>query len=335
MMPRLTLRQLLIFAAIAETGSTTTAGVRLSLSQSATSAALNELEKQLGTRLFDRVGRRLLLNETGRALQARARALLDNAMGIERDFGAHVPGAAAEPAIQLRIGASTTIGNYLLPSLLARFKQGWPAADFEVRIGNTQEVTAWVGRLEVDIGLIEGPCHEREIRAEPWIEDELTVVCAPTHPFVRDGNKGRVNVGSLREGPWLLREPGSGTRESVEQALLPHLHQLQEGIRFGSTESIKQAAAAGLGVTCLSGYAVQDLITLGRVLPLKTTLPRLTRRFYLIHHPQKYFSSALQRFMAHCRNETEARTPASGDTDVATKRTVARSTRRRANKAST
>jgi len=305
MLPRLSLRQLLIFAAIAETGSTTTAGVRLSLSQSAASAALNELEHLLGTRLFDRVGRRLLLNETGRALQPRARALLDNAMGVERDFAAHSRSSSAQQAIQLRVGASTTIGNYLLPSLVARFRDVQPAAHIDVQIGNTQDVSASVGRLDVDFGLIEGPCHERGVRAEPWIEDELLIVCAAAHPLLRGGKRRHVSVGSLREGPWLLREPGSGTRESVERALLPHLHELQEGMQFGSTEAIKQAAAEGLGLTCLSRYAVQDLITLGRLLPLKTALPRLTRRFYLIHHPQKYFSAALNEFVTHCRNERE------------------------------
>jgi DNA-binding transcriptional LysR family regulator len=307
MLPRLSLRQLLIFAAIAETGSTTTAGVRLSLSQSAASAALNELEHLLGTRLFDRVGRRLLLNETGRALQPRARALLDNAMGVERDFAAQSHGRTVERTIQLHIGASTTIGNYLLPSLVARFRDQWPSAHIDVQIGNTEDISASVGRLDVDIGLIEGPCHERGVRAEQWIEDELVIICAPTHPLLRGSTKSRVSVTSLREGPWLLREPGSGTRESVERALLPHLHELQEGMQFGSTEAIKQAAAEGLGLTCLSRYAVQDLITLGRVLPLKTTLPRLTRRFYLIHHPQKYFSTALNEFVTHCRNAKEVR----------------------------
>src|SRR5579862_9671251 len=207
MQPRLSLRQLLIFAAIAETGSTTTAGVRLSLSQSAASAALNELEHLLGTRLFDRVGRRLLLNETGRALQPRARALLDTAMGVERDFSAHSGESGGAPAIQLHVGASTTIGNYLLPSLVAGFRKEWPNAHIDVQIGNTEDVSASVGRLDVDIGLIEGPCHERGVRAEPWIEDELLIVCAPTHPLVRGAKKSRVSIVSLREGLWLLREP--------------------------------------------------------------------------------------------------------------------------------
>jgi DNA-binding transcriptional LysR family regulator len=110
---------------------------------------------------------------------------------------------------------------------------------------------------------------------------------------------------TLKHGPWLLREPGSGTRETVEQVLLPHLDQLREGMQFGSTEAIKQAAAEGLGLTCLSRSAVQDLITLGRLLPLKTTLPRLARRFYLIHHDEKRFTRTLTEFITHCRNAVQ------------------------------
>jgi DNA-binding transcriptional LysR family regulator len=301
-MLRLNLRQLLIFIAVADAGSTTAAGHRVSLSQSATSAALNELEHLLGARLFDRVGKRLLLNDSGRELLPQARALLDNASGIERAFGVDAPGASNALATQLRIGASTTIGNYLLPALVASYQREWPTAHIDVRIGNTRDVSSLVGRFEVDMGLIEGPCHEREVRAENWIEDELVIVCAPGHTLLGGNPQRRLNVTTLRQGPWLLREPGSGTRETVDQALLPHLDQIREGMQFGSTEAIKQAAAEGLGLTCLSRYAVQDLITLRRLVPLKTTLPRLGRRFYLIHHEQKRFTPSLTRFIAHCRN---------------------------------
>jgi DNA-binding transcriptional LysR family regulator len=98
----------------------------------------------------------------------------------------------------------------------------------------------------------------------------------------------------------LLREPGSGTREAVEHVLLPHLHHLNGDMQPGSTEAIKQAAAEGLGLACLSLCAVQDLVTLGRLVVLRTTLPRLTRRFYLVHHQKKRLSGNLQRFVAHC-----------------------------------
>ena len=301
---RLTLRQLHIFTAVADTGSTTAGGLHVSLSQSATSGALNELESLLGARLFDRVGKRLVLNDTGRALLPHARALLDGAEGIENQLGigdtADTGKSGRGIATHLRVGASTTIGNYLLPALMASHLRASPATGIDVTIGNTSDIATAVARLEVDVGLIEGPCHEPELRARPWLEDELVIVCAPSHPLVRDDLAARVGLKALRQQRWLLREPGSGTREAVEHALLSHLHQWEHPMQLGSTEAIKHAAAEGLGLTCLSRCAVEDLLTLRRLVLVNTTLPRLTRRFYLIQHRQKQFSASLQRFVAHC-----------------------------------
>src|SRR3954470_18270097 len=116
---RITLRQLSIFKAVADAGTTAAAALQVALSQSATSAALNELESVLGARLFDRIGTRLVLNDTGRGLLPQARAVLDGAAGIERDFGIAVDARDAAAPSLLRVGASTTIGNYLLPTLIA------------------------------------------------------------------------------------------------------------------------------------------------------------------------------------------------------------------------
>ena len=298
---RITLRQLAIFAAVADAGSTTAAGLRVALSQSATSAALNELESVLDARLFDRVGTRLVLNDTGRALLPQARAVLDGAAGIEREFGLGAADGEAGAGAPLRVGASTTIGNYLLPTMIASYRRAWPDAHVDVQIANTGDIAAAVARLEVDVGLIEGPCHEADVQAHPWREEELVIVCAPGHPALRGDARRRVGLGTLRQVPWLLREPGSGTREAVEHALQPHLHQLQEGMHFGGTEAIKQAAVEGLGFTCLSLFAVQDLLTLGRLVRVETTLPRLVRRLYLIHHRRKRFSKSLSRFVEQCR----------------------------------
>lgn len=298
---RLTLRQLLIFTAVADTGSTTAAGERVALSQSATSGALNELENLLGAQLFDRIGKRLLLNDNGRALLPQARSLLDGAQEIESQFGLGSTGPATAPLVtRLRVGASTTIGNYVLPALVAGYSRTWPGAAVDVVIGNTRDIAAAVTRLEVDIGLIEGPCHEAELRVTPWLQDELVIVAAPTHALVQEGVQARVPLKALRQARWLLREPGSGTREAVEHVLLPHLHHLNGDMQPGSTEAIKQATAEGLGLACLSLCAVQDLVTLGRLVVLRTTLPRLTRRFYLVHHQKKRLSGNLQRFVAHC-----------------------------------
>ena len=295
---RLSLRQLEIFLAITDHGTTTAAGNSIALSQSATSGALSELEGMLDNKLFDRIGKRLVLNDAGRALLPEARAMLAAAKDIESRFGIAKTGQASRLPIRLRIGASTTIGNYLLPRLVAEFCAADPDAQVDVMIGNTSEVAGAVSRLDVDFGLIEGPCHDAALEARPWIEEELVVVCAPDHPLA--ALDGTVPLKALREASWLLRESGSGTREAVEQVLLPQLHQLLGTMHFGSTEAIKQAAAAGLGVTCLSRFAVEDLIALDRLVVLKTSLRNLKRRFYLVRHRQKTFSSVVASFISHC-----------------------------------
>ena len=297
---RITLRQLAVFTAVADAGSTTAAAGRIALSQSATSAALNELEAVLEARLFDRVGTRLVLNDTGRGLLPQARAVLDGAAGIERDFGIAAGARDASAPALLRVGASTTIGNYLLPTLIADWRRARPEAQVDVAIANTAAVAAAVARMEVDVGLIEGPCHEPDVVARPWREEELVVACAPSHPLLGGDPSRKLDVATLRRAAWLLREPGSGTREAVQAALQPHLHQLHEGLHFGGTEAIKQAAVEGLGFTCLSLFAVRDLIELGRLVCVRTTLPRLVRRFWLIHHRRKQFSRGLAAFVEFC-----------------------------------
>jgi len=189
------------------------------------------------------------------------------------------------------------------PALVASWRRGRPGAQVDVRIANTREVAAAVARLEVDLGFIEGPCHEPGVHARPWREETLAIVCAPGHPLLRGDPARRVGIGALRQAAWLLREPGSGTREAVEHALLPHLHQLREDLQFGGTEAIKNAAVEGLGVTCLSRFAVRDLLALGRLVEVRTALPRLARRFYLVHHERKQFSRTLAAFLEHCARD--------------------------------
>lgn len=298
---RLTLRQLQIFVAVAQTGSTTAAAESIAMSQSAISAALNELEAMLGGLLFDRVSRRLILNDHGRAMLPQARWVLDGAQGIEDQFG-----PAAASVAHLRIAASTTIGNYSLPKLIASYCRDHPRSQIHVQIGNTQQVVEAVSNFDVDIGFIEAPGRETRLRSIPWMRDELVIACSPRHELARKYASEIVPLACLRQANWLLREEGSGTREAVEHALLPHLHQLPASIRLGNAEAIKQAVAEGLGVTCLSRSAVQDMVTLGRLTILKTDLPALHRLFYLIHDERKFLSTSLESFIAHCLSATQA-----------------------------
>jgi len=293
---RLTIRQLQIFLAIVQSGSTTAAAEQVALSQSAASAALNELENLLDCRLFDRVGKRLILNDNGRLLLPQAGQVVDAAKTIEQQFLA--PGMAQGGSLQ--IGSSTTIGSYLLPALIAAYRQQHSELQVRVTIANTADIVAAVLNFEVDVGLIEGPSHAADLQVEPWMVDELLVVASPQHALAAGGKKA--GVAQLRAAEWLLREPGSGTREAVEQALLPHLHQLRQSYEFGNSEAIKHATAAGLGISCLSHAVVADFLQSGRLVELKTSLPRLHRHFYLIHSRHKILSLRLMQFLAYCRS---------------------------------
>lgn len=290
---RISLRQLQIFCAVAQTGSTSAAAESIALSQSATSASLNELEVLLATQLFDRVGRRLLLNDSGTLLLPKAQQILDGVAQIEE----HFRGEVGLFKSRLRVGASSTIGNYVLPHYLAEFRRQHPEIQVSVAISNSATVAAMVSNFEVDIGLIEGPCHEVELVVSPWLSDQLLVFSAPEHPLAQCPD---VTIEQLQQAEWLLRELGSGTREEVEHALLPHLHALNVQMELGSSEAIKRSVAAGLGISCLSRWVLADWLENGQLQELDSLLPPLSRRFYMLRHRDKFVSTALEHFWQHC-----------------------------------
>jgi DNA-binding transcriptional LysR family regulator len=138
------------------------------------------------------------------------------------------------------------------------------------------------------------------IRVIPWLQDELVIVAAPTHELAKAANRRRLTVAQLGRALWLMREPGSGTREAVEQALLARFLSFPATMTLGSSEAIKNAAAEGLGISYLSRYVVDDLIAAKRLQVLATQMPELTRRLTIIHHEKKILSDSLRRFIAHC-----------------------------------
>ncbi|TGC95020.1 LysR family transcriptional regulator [Salmonella enterica subsp. enterica serovar Wilhelmsburg] len=284
----ITLRQLEVFAEVLKSGSTTQASVMLSLSQSAVSAALTDLDGQLGVQLYDRVGTRLVVIEHGRLLYPRALALLEQAVEIEQLF--------REDNGAIRVYASSTIGNYILPAMIARYRQHYPALPLELSVGNSQDVINAVLDFRVDIGLIEGPCHSTEIISEPWLEDELVVFAAPSSPLTQ----GPVTLEQLAASPWILRERGSGTREIVDYLLLSHLPRFHMAMELGNSEAIKHAVRHGLGISCLSRRVIAEQLQAGSLGEVAVPLPRLVRTLWRVHHRQKHLSNALQRFLSYC-----------------------------------
>lgn len=273
---RLSLRELEVFVAVAEQSTVTAAADSVALTQSAASQALAALETGLSARLFDRVGRRLVLNEYGRLLLPRARAMLDAAQDMQRLFDSHA-------ALHVRVGASSTIANYLLPEQIARFQQQHPQARVELMVANTADIIEAVAGFKVDMGYIEGPCHHPDIVVEPWQDDTLLVFVAATHPLAQ----GTVGLSQLAQALWVLRERGSGTREEVEHLLLPYVGGFAQIMEMGHSEAIKRAVAAGLGVSCLSLHVVQELLDSGQIVAVAAPLPPLQRTLYRIHHKNK------------------------------------------------
>jgi DNA-binding transcriptional LysR family regulator len=286
---RLNLRQLEVFVATARAGSTRGAALRVARSQSAASASLAELETALEVALFDRVGRRLVLNENGRALLPGAMALLEQAGELQGLF------ATAHRA-PLRVAASLTIGEYLLPQIIARWKAEHPDSPVQLTIGNTSKVIQAVANMEVDVGFIEGPQTHPDLDVQRWLEDELILVAAPTHVLAQRTATNR----QLTEAVWILREGASGTRQAADAWLLEHLGALQVQYELGSTEAIKRLAAAGVGLACVSRHAVTAELALGTLVEVRTRLPRARRRLMIAVRRDRRLGRGTDDFLQAC-----------------------------------
>ncbi|MBT9488476.1 MAG: LysR family transcriptional regulator [Rubrivivax sp.] len=289
LVPHLTLHQLAVFVATAQGGSTRAAAERVARSQSAASSALADLETALGVQVFDRVGRRLVLNENGRALLPRAHALLDQAGEIQALFG-------ARQDAPLRVAASFTIGEYLMPALLAGWTRLHPASPVRLRIANTADVIAAVAHFEVDLGFIEGPQTHPDVAVRPWRDDELVVVAGPRHPLA-----GRVATArQLGDATWVLREHGSGTRQVTDAWLMQHLPQVHVGHELGSTEAIKRVVAEGAGLACLSHHAVASELADQRLVVVRCRLPAPRRLLATVLRQDRTPGETTLRFLRHC-----------------------------------
>lgn len=290
-MLKITVRQLEIFIAIAKAQNISVAAESVHLSQSALSMALMELEHRLGEKLFDRIGKRLMLNAAGKRLLPDAINIVQQVKTLESSL------SATEQELQgeLNIGASTTIGNYLLPTLTARFLVKYPRVHIKLKVDNTAHIIQELAKFNIDVGIIEGVCSHPAIEVIPWKKDRLVVVAAPKHPLTK---KRRVTLNDLRQASWIMREPGSGTRELFEKAIGGNINSVLE---LGHTEAIKQAVATGLGISCLSELAVAQAVKNKQLMIIKTPFLKLTRNLYILLHKKKLSSTLLSAFIQSCR----------------------------------
>lgn len=286
---RLTLRQLEVFAAVARGGTTRAAGDEISRSQSAASNALGELEAVLGVQLFDRVGRKLVINENGRVLLPKVAGLLEEATETQSLF-------TAAHAAPLRLASSYTIGEYLLPGLIAQWKSAHPHSHVLVQIANTRDVFEALEEFRADIGFIEGSHTHPELVVRRWRTDHMAIIARPGHPLAQRKSTGRQLAGAS----WVLREQGSGTREASDRWLIPQLPEMNVELELSTNEAVKRAVAAGIGLGCLSELAVRDSIEQGWLVQLGTAFPHIERTLSIARHRFKKLGVAADGFLRHC-----------------------------------
>lgn len=283
-------RQLEVFVAIATAGSVRAASERLFLSQPAASMALSELERQLGAELFARERGRLRINDRGRELLPLAQELVER----HAEFGRRAAGGTTELTGDIRIGASNTVGNYLVGDLLGPFSSAYPGVSLRLGVANTARIAQGVLDHDFDVGCVEGPVTHPAIESRPWRDDRLVVCARPDHPLARKKRLRREDFAGER---WVLRERGSATRALSERALA----ELPEGrtvLELDQSEAIKQAVIAGLGIACLPDVAIEDARRAGRLAVLPTPFLDLRRTLSVLLHRQRYRGAVLEAFLA-------------------------------------
>ncbi len=285
---KITIKQIEIFIAVAKQENMSHAATKLFISQSACSMALATLENQLNGALFDRLGKRLILNERGRVFLNKAVNIIDQ---VEELQNLMIAKTARELSGYLKIGASSTIGNYLLPKIIGDFIDRHPNTKISLNVANTEQIISQLLQFEIDIGMIEGHCFAEEIVVMPWKKDQLIIIAAPTHPLSK---KKKISLDDLHSCKWILREAGSGTRERFEKSIGGTINPFLE---LGHTEAIKQAVRLGLGISCLSRETVTDALKRKELIELKVPSLKLTRDFYIIVHKEKYQTEILQAFV--------------------------------------
>jgi len=285
-------RRLQVFHAVAKHLSFTKAAETLFMTQPAVTFQVKQLEEHLNTRLFDRAQGRISLTPAGQLAFEYAGRIL--ALSAELDTRLkEMGGQAAGP---LTIGASMTIGEYVLPRLIGEFKARFPAVLPALFVGNSEAVQERVAERTLDLGFIEGDSHFTSLHSEVCCEDELQVVCAPSHPLAREAC---ALPGALAQHPYISREAGSGTRAVVDrylqQAGVPP-EAMNVVVELGSPEAIKGLVATGLGFAIMSRVIAARELQLGELV-LVPLAPPLLRNFSAVYPKERFHSKLVAAFL--------------------------------------
>ncbi len=267
-----------VFRAVAEQASFRKASEHLHLSQPAVSQQVHALEEELGVRLFDRGGNRVQLTDAGRIVLEFAH----KSSRLAQETRAALAELSGKSQGELRLGASTTVAQYVLPRMLGLFQEVHPHVRVSVVSGNTEDIVARLASESIDVGMIEGPALKKDLHLEPFLEDSMVLIAPASEEWT---GTSMISLKDLANLPMLMREHGSGSRRVVEEALQASglaLSELRIEMELDSTEAIVSTVEAGLGVGFVSNWAVRKELILGTVVQIQVKGLDVRRQFTLV-----------------------------------------------------
>ncbi|MDA8083034.1 MAG: selenium metabolism-associated LysR family transcriptional regulator [Nitrospiraceae bacterium] len=286
-----------LFCAVAETRSFSQTSRIVHLSQPAVSLQIQALEEFFETKLFDRSGGEITLTPAGELLYHQAKHILDHYNDIEKEMR-KISGAIKGG---FTLGASTSVGNHVLPKVIIAFKKQHPKVKISMMVGNTKRIEELLKAGFIDFGLVAGECMGGKLKRETIMSDDLTLIVSRDHPWAK---KKVVSILDLSKEPFILREEGSGTRQTVEEYFARHgmsIHDMHIALTLGSTASIKEAVDAGVGVSIVSKWAVQRELADGRLKQLAFREGNIQRDLSLILPARRHLSHAMDEFIIFVR----------------------------------
>jgi DNA-binding transcriptional LysR family regulator len=297
-------RRLQVFHAVAKHLSFTRAAETLFMTQPAVTFQIKQLEEHLGTRLFDRAQGRISLTPAGQLALEYAERILTLSAELDTRLK-ELGGQAGGP---LAIGASMTVGEYVLPQLIGQFKAQFPAVMPTLYVGNSEAVQERVAERTLDLGFIEGDSHLPTLQSDVCCEDELQVVCAASHPLAREE---ALRPMALTQHAYISREAGSGTREVIDRYLtkagVPP-EQMNRVVELGSPEAVKGLVATGMGFTIMSHVIVAKELQLGLLVEVPL-MPRLIRNFSVVYPKERFHSRLVGGFLAFAKERLASTQP--------------------------
>ncbi len=285
------------FITVVEKGGFSKAAEVLSLTQPAVSFQIQTLERELGEKLIDRSSAKIKLTPAGEIVYKYAHKLLKEKGRLEESL-AKMSGAVRG---ELHLGASTIPGEYILPAILAKFKKDFPDVDLHLQIEDSYEVSKKVSQHEIDIGFTGSKFSTHPVIFEDFASDELLLITSSHHPLA---SRKEVSLSQILKEPFILREEGSGTRKTLQEALKKKgysLDDLNVVMELGSTQSVITGVAADLGISVVSEWALKPYLKTGMLKSLKIKNLPLKRKIYLVYHPRAHFSHTQKVFLDYCR----------------------------------